>query len=321
MMDNWIDAFIDAAQAERSASQNTCIAYVHDLRRFGNHLKGMGRDFRTAGRQDVEDYISTLANDGLAPSTRARHLSVIRRFFAFVCEEGWREDLPTQHIRSPIQPRHLPTILSVEDIQKMINVAHSLGRNETDRVRNGCLMELFYATGARVSELISIPVASARGNPKLIVIRGKGGKERVVPITPDAQQAITRWLPVRDQVYAKYKKSNSLPWRFLFPSRSRLGHITRQQVFKLIKQAAIGSDLKAAQVSPHTIRHALATHLLENGADLRSIQVLLGHSDISTTEIYTHVASEKLRTLVLEHHPLSNRTTHKLSFQSQPRQE
>lgn len=307
-MNNWIDAFIDAARAERSVSYNTCLAYESDLRRFHQYVKKINSDFNSVGRQDIEDYLLILADNGLSATTRSRHLSVIRRFFAFVCEEGWRADLPTRHLRGPKAQRLLPRILSMNDMRKLIDESYRIGRGERDCLRNGCLIEILYATGARVSELVTIPVASARGQPKMLLIRGKGGKERMVPLTPTAQQAIARWLPLRDAACEKEGPRVPSPSHFLFPSRGKLGHITRQQVFKLIKQATVAAGLDVQKVSPHTIRHALATHLLENGADLRSIQVLLGHSDISTTEIYTHVASRKLKTLILEHHPLSSQS-------------
>ena len=305
--DNWIEAFLEAAQAERSASENTCLAYGRDLRRFAACLESRGLDFRSAGQTDIEAYLGTLAAAGMAASSRSRHLSAIRGLFGFACEEGWREDLPTANLSNPKLRRRLPKVLTADDVSLLLEAAKTLGHSEMERARNCCLMELFYATGARVTEVASLPAAVVRGDPELLLIKGKGGKERLVPLAQPARRALAHWLAVRDQAEAGAQVAGRPPSRFLFPSRGRAGHITRHRIYGLIKQAASAAGLDPGGVTPHVMRHALATHLLENGADLRSIQVLLGHSDIATTEIYTHVADERLQKLVLDHHPLASR--------------
>ncbi len=299
----WIAAFLEAAQAERSASHNTCLAYGRDLQHFAGFLAAKGRNFKTVNRQDIEDYLANLTHAGLAAATRRRHLSAIRQFFAFVCEEGWRRDIPSRHVPSPKTAQRLPTILLPEEVNRLLEASKTIGKSRIIRSRNHCLMELFYATGARVSELAEMPTASVRGNPEMLLIKGKGGKERLVPLTTPARAAITTWL---DLLAATSEGDIS---RFLFPSHRPLGHITRHQIYAVVKQAALAAGLDPTRVSPHTLRHALATHLLENGADLRTIQVLLGHSDIATTEIYTHVAADRLRGLVLQHHPLAKQVS------------
>ncbi len=307
-MNHWIDAFLEAAQAERSASLNTCLAYQRDLRRFSGFLEEKGRNFKSAERPDIEAYLAALKAAGLSAPSRSRCLSAIRRLFAFACEEGWREDSPVRNIRNPKTGRRLPGVLTAEEVSRLLNAAKSLGKTDSDRARNSCLMELFYATGARVSELAELPASALRGDPQMLLIRGKGGKERMVPLTLPARSAAACWLRIRDETAGGSGQEGIPPSRYLFPSHGKTGHITRHRIYGLVKQAALAAGLDPGRVSPHTMRHALATHLLENGADLRSIQVLLGHSDISTVEIYTHVANQRLKSLVLEHHPLSKRT-------------
>lgn len=299
--EQWIEAFLEAAEAERSASANTILAYSRDLRRFAEFLATAGKDLCTAERHDLEQYLQSLSEQGLAAATRGRHLSAIRRFFAFACEEGWRRDIPTRSVPNPKIKRRLPQILSIGEIERMLDASGSFGRTESEFARNRCLMELFYATGARVSELAALPVAAARGNPEMLIIRGKGGKERFVPLSPTARKALSSWLTVRGQEVAKSGGS-----RYLFPSRGKSGHLTRNHIYGIVKAIAAAACIDPDRVTPHVIRHALATHLLENGADLRSIQVLLGHSDIATTEIYTHVADRRLQEIVLTHHPLAD---------------
>ena len=308
-MNHWIETFIESVQAERSASVNTCLAYERDLIRFGQYLRTKDQDFQSANRQDFEDYLTDLATLGLSSATRSRHLSAIRQLYIFACEEGWRSDLPARNIHFPKEGRSLPEYITIDEIAKLLECAKMIGRTAADRLRNHCIIEILYATGLRVSELAELPVFEVRGIPDMLLIRGKGGKERIVPLTKPAQQAIKNWLPMREAALTKSKQLGNTKSRYLFPSRGRLGHITRHQIYGIIKQTAIAAGLDPKSLSPHTLRHALATHLLDNGADLRSIQVLLGHSDISTTEIYTHVAAQKLRSLVLKHHPLSNYDT------------
>ncbi|MCK4862551.1 MAG: tyrosine recombinase [Rhodobacteraceae bacterium] len=288
-------------QAEQDAAINTLNAYGRDLKDFVGFLDRKKLTPEVAGRADIEKYLIELEAIGLAKSTRARRLSSIRQLYRFAFTEGWRNDDPAAQIRGPKRGRHLPTTLSEADVLTLLNKARAFGKTPLDKLRNTCLMEILYATGLRVTELVSLPVAATRGDPRMILVRGKGGRERMVPLSPPAREALADWLLVRDSdLTEKHAKS-----AFLFPSRGKKGHITREAFFLFIKNLALVSGLDPKGVSPHTLRHAFATHLLANGADLLSIQVLLGHADVSTTEIYTHVLEERLKELVLNKHPLA----------------
>lgn len=301
---NWIDAFIEAMQAERASSLNTCLAYERDLAHFFDYLERKRLDPQSVERADLDGYLVHLSETGLAASTRARKLSCIRQFFKFAFEEGFRADIPTMQIRNPKTPRSLPSVLSEAEVDRMISVARRHGRTPSERVRNVCILELLYATGCRVSELATINSSSVRGNPKLLLVRGKGSKERYVPLSLPALDAVNEWLPLRDAEEDRHKSVGLPGSPYLFPSRSKSGHVTRHRIFGLIKEIAVAAGISPSRVSPHVFRHAVATHLLENGADQRSIQVFLGHSDISTTEIYTHISNIRLKKLVFDHHPL-----------------
>ena len=305
MSRNWIQAFLEAQAAELDAAQNTLLAYARDLRDFSDWLAGRGGDLAAAARGDVEAYLVHCDALGLARSTRARRLSAIKQLYRFAFEEGWRSDNPAIQIKGPGRDNRLPKTLSVGEIDRLLGAAQGHGRTREDRLRNTCLLELLYATGMRVSELVGLPEAAARGDPRMLLIRGKGGKERMVPLSPPARDALRAWLTVRDAQEAKPGAGGSGPSRFLFPSRGKSGHLTRHRFYMLIKELAAAGGVPPAKVTPHTLRHAFATHLLANGADLRAIQTLLGHADVSTTEIYTHVLDERLKELVLEHHPLA----------------
>jgi integrase/recombinase XerD len=244
---------------------------------------------------------------GLAKSTRARRLSAIRQLYRFAFDEGWRQDNPAIQITGPGRDQRLPKVLSVEEVDRLLTAAREMGRNREDLVRNTCLMELLYATGMRVSELVSLPVSAARGDPRMLLILGKGGKERMVPLSPPARTALSAWLMLRDKGQDALRAKGKPASRHLFPSTGKLGHLTRHRFYLLIKDMAVHAGISPAKVTPHTLRHAFATHLLANGADLRAIQTLLGHADVATTEIYTHVLDERLSALVLEHHPLARK--------------
>ncbi len=304
-LNRWIETFLDAQSAELDASENTLLAYGRDLIDFGHFLTDKGTDFATATRPQIEAYLIGCDTAGLARATRARRLSAIKQLFRFAYEEGWRDDHPAIQIKGPGRKKALPKTLSVDEVDRLLGAAQTSARSKTDRVRNTCLMELLYATGMRVSELVSLPVAAVRGDPRMVLVRGKGGKERMVPLTPSARDAVAAWLILRDEAEALAEKAGAPPSKFLFPSRAKLGHLTRHRFYLLIKELAVTGGVSPDSVTPHTLRHAFATHLLANGADLRAIQMLLGHADISTTEIYTHVLDERLRELVLEKHPLS----------------
>ena len=301
----WISTFLEAQAAELGAATNTQLAYARDLKDFADWLGGHGTAFNTVSRDVIEDYLVFCDAQGLAKSTRARRLSAIKQLYRFAFEEGWMDTNPAIQIRGPGRDKRLPKTLEVIEVDRLIDAAAGSGRNPLENSRNICLMQLLYATGMRVSELVSLPVSAARGDPRMLLILGKGGKERMVPLSGDARAALTNWLKLRDDEEDKKKQKGLAASKFLFPSRGKLGHITRHRFYALIKELAVAGGVSPDKVTPHTLRHAFATHLLANGADLRSIQVLLGHADVATTEIYTHVLDERLKELVLDHHPLA----------------
>ena len=306
MANHWIETFLEAIQAEQDASENTIMAYARDLREFEEFLSGKKRDFKSAVRSDVESYIIDLETRGMAASTRARRLSAVRQLFRFAFEENWRSDDPSAQIKGPRKTKHLPDTLSEADVDRLLEAATQTGRKKYDCLRNTCLMQLLYATGMRVSELVSLPVAAIRGNPEMLLVKGKGGKERMVPLSPPAKMAAAVYLKERDEQETLAQTKGKAPSKFLFPSNGKLGHLTRIRFYTLVKEIAVNAGVSPDTVTPHTLRHAFATHLLANGADLRVIQMLLGHADVATTEIYTHVLDEKLKSLVLDHHPMAN---------------
>jgi integrase/recombinase XerD len=296
-----VEAFLDSLAAERDSATNTRLAYGRDLSDFTSWLSRQGLALAAVQSSDIEAYLVFCEAQGLSKATRARRLSAVRQFFRFLHEEGDRPDNPSLRLTGPGRDRKLPGTLEVSEVEALIAAARAAAR---DRVRNTCLLELLYATGMRVSELVALPVSAARGDPRVMLVRGKGGKERLVPLSPPAREALCDWLLERDT--AEAAKSVGTPTsRFLFPSRGATGHLTRQGFFALLKELAIAAGLPQDRVAPHRLRHAFATHLLAGGADLRSIQVMLGHADVATTEIYTHVLDERLRELVLTHHPLA----------------
>ena len=298
-MQQHISTFLEAKAAEEGASQNTLLAYGRDLLDFVGFLTRKGLDFENAQERDIENYLIECDAAGLTPATRSRRLSAIKQLFRFAFEEGWRTDNPAIQIKGPGKAKSLPKTLSHDEVDGLLAAARTLGKTKTDKVRNACLMDVLYATGMRVSELVSLPLSSVRGNPDMLLVKGKGDKERLVPLSPDAKAAIAAWLTLRDE-NPKWKKSD-----FLFPSRGQTGHITRIWFYNAIKSFATHAGIDPARVTPHVLRHAFATHLLAGGADLRSIQTMLGHADIATTEIYTHILDERLKELVFEHHPLA----------------
>ncbi|MBD3663097.1 site-specific tyrosine recombinase XerD [Sulfitobacter aestuariivivens] len=302
---HWISVFLEAQAAELGAATNTLLAYGRDLKDFDAYLARQTRDFVTATRENVEDYLVHCDAQGLAKSTRARRLSAIKQLYRFAFEEGLRADNPAIQISGPGQDKRLPKILSEAEVDLLLDAARASGRTDADRLRNTCLMELLYATGMRVSELVSLPISATRGDPRVLLITGKGGKERMVPLSPPARESLAAWLGVRDRQDDAAREARLVVSRFLFPSRGKLGHLTRNRFYLLIKEFAAAGGVDPTKVTPHTLRHAFATHLLANGADLRAIQTMLGHADVATTEIYTHVLQERLSELVLEHHPLA----------------
>ena len=303
---NWIEGFLETIHAERNASQNTLEAYRRDLLSYADFLKNKKLTLKKATRVDIESYLISLEADGLAQATRARRLSAIKQIYRFGFEERLITDDPSMQIRGPKTVRKLPNNLSEDDVNSLLDASMKTGRNPTDHRRSSCLMQILYATGMRVSELVSLPVAAVRGDPEMLLIKGKGGKERLVPLSAPAKMAIAVYLVDWDKAQTEAFGKSIQESKFLFPSRGKLGHLTRVRFYTLIKEICVIAGIDATNVSPHTLRHAFATHLLANGADLRVIQMLLGHADVTTTEIYTHVLDENLKSLVFKHHPLAN---------------
>ena len=298
-MEHWISAFLEAAAAERDAARNTRLAYGRDLLDFASFLAQRGSHFRTAAQADVEGYLVECDARGLARATRARRLASVRALFRFAHAEGWRADDPALRLGGPGRAARLPKTLTQAEVLALIAAAERIGPGPA-RVQTLCLLELLYATGLRVSELVTLPLAAVRGDPATILVRGKGGRERMVPLSDTARRAIAAWIAHIDSAAAPRGAG-----RFLFPGRGKAGHLARERVFLMLKGLAAAAGIDPARVSPHVLRHAFATHLLAGGADLRSIQTMLGHADLSTTEIYTHVLDERLRDLVKTHHPLA----------------
>ena len=303
----WISTFLDARSAEAGAARNTLLAYGRDLVDFSDWLTQRGGTLGAASRAEVEDYLIHCDAQGLSKATRARRLSTIRQLYRFATEEGWRADNPAMRISGPGKTQRLPKTLTRDEVVCLIEAARTKGRSPADRRRNLALLELLYATGLRVSELVGLPIAAVRGNPRMILVRGKGDKERMVPLSAPAREALADWLTCRAAMDEAASKAGQQPSRFLFPGDGREGHMTRQHFHLMLKDIAVLAGLSPSRVTPHVLRHAFATHLLAGGADLRVIQTLLGHADVATTEIYTHVLDDHLRTLVLTHHPLARK--------------
>jgi integrase/recombinase XerD len=313
MITHWISTFLEAQAAELGAARNTLLAYRRDLKDVERWLASRNLDFAHATQDDIEAYLIHCDAEGLAKSTRARRLSAIKQLYRFAFEENWRGDNPAIQIASPGLDKRLPGTLEQSEVDRLLKAARDFGRSLHDRQRDTCLMELLYATGMRVSELVSLPVASARGDPKMLLISGKGGKERMVPLSLSARTALVEWLESRDEVQEAAELKGKPPSRFLFPSRGVQGHLTRHWFYARIKALAAFGQVDPDKVTPHTLRHAFATHLLAGGADLRAIQTMLGHADVATTEIYTHVIDERLTELVLDRHPLARDRHHPLA--------
>ena len=296
--DNLVHMFLETIHAERNASQNTLAAYAKDLRIFREFLGDQKSNLEAVDRQTIEAYMTHLNAQGCAASTNARRLSAIKQIYGFLYEEGVITSNPAIELRTPKLPRQLPKIMSEADVDALLRVAETSAKSPLLKARNHCLMQILYATGMRVSELVSLAKSAVLGNPDMILVKGKGNKERLVPLSGAAKDAICAYLAELDKAEVES--------RFLFPSSRTDGHITRIAFYNLIKKLALQAGINPTKVSPHVLRHAFATHLLSNGADLRVIQMLLGHSDISTTEIYTHVLDERLKELVQTHHPLAD---------------
>lgn len=292
--------FLEMLTAERGASRNTEAAYGADLRNLEAFLARRKQKPVTADAEALRAYFKALDFLGMTPSTAARRLSVIRQLFRFMTAERLRSDDPAAALDSPKLGRPLPKVLSRAEVDRLIEATRL--RDGEDGGRMATLFEILYATGLRVSELVTLPLSAVERDPTMLMVRGKGGKERLVPLSDPARAAIAAWLPVRASMLGEGAAS-----RYLFPSRGSSGHLTRQRFAQLLKEATLAAGIDPARVSPHVLRHAFASHLLEGGADLRSVQLMLGHADIATTQIYTHVLDERLRSLVQEKHPLARR--------------
>jgi integrase/recombinase XerD len=304
-MDQWISTFLQAQAAELDTARNTRLAYGRDLKDYAGWLLRQGTDFGAADRARVEEYLIFCEAQGLSKATRARRLSAIRQMYRFAHDEGWRADNPAIRISGPGRDARLPQTLSHDEVDRLLGAAQTHGRTAADKTRSTALLELLYATGMRVSELVELPVAAVRGDPRMILVKGKGGRERMVPLSGPARAALVAWLLQWDALQDAARAKGKLVARHLFPGPGVAGHLTRQHFYLMIKDMAMTAGIDASKVTPHTLRHAFATHLLAGGADLRVIQTLLGHADIATTEIYTHVLDDHLKDLVFTHHPLA----------------
>jgi integrase/recombinase XerD len=298
--------FLDMLAAERGAQLNTLAAYRRDLDDFAAYLAGSGRSVAAVTTDDLRAYLGDLAARGLRPATVARRLSAMRQLYRFLYAEGQRKDDPAAVLEGPKRARPLPKTLTIGEVDRLLRVAGEIDASaplavRLRAVRLACLVELIYATGLRVSELVALPVAAARRDARVIVVRGKGNKERLVPLNDAAKRAMAAYLTLAAEAGQSPSKSAS---KWLFPSFGDSGHLTRQHFARELKALGAAAGLRAAQLSPHVLRHAFASHLLHNGADLRVVQTLLGHADISTTQIYTHVLEERLKSLVRDLHPL-----------------
>jgi integrase/recombinase XerD len=302
MSSGWAEAFLEMMAAERAAARNTLTAYGKDLADASGFLAGLGRDFGSATAEDIEAYFAELGARGLSPATAARRRASVRQFYRFVLGEAWRSDDPSRRVEAPRKGRPLPKVLSRDEVDRLIAAAGA--RDGGEGIRLACMVELIYASGLRISELTALPLAALARDPAYLIVTGKGGKDRLAPLNAQARAAVKAWLEVRKAFLPKGDKAN--PW--LFPSRGKAGRLTPRRFAQLLDEAAADAGIDPARVSPHVLRHAFATHLLEGGADLRVVQKLLGHADIATTQIYTHVASDRLTEVVATKHPLGRKS-------------
>ena len=302
-----VELFLDMLAAERGAGENTLTAYRNDLDDLSAHLRAAGRTIANATTDDLRDFIANLSERGFKASSLARRLSAVRQIYKFLYAEGKRSDNPAAVLEGPKRARTLPKVLSIADVDALLKNARANSENAkqplAQRLRATrllCLLEVVYATGLRVSELVTLPASAARRDQRMLVVRGKGGKERLVPLNNPAKRAMSEYLELRTAAERDAKS------KWLFPSFGEKGHLTRQHFARELKALGQGCGIRPERLSPHVLRHAFASHLLHNGADLRVVQTLLGHADISTTQIYTHVLEERLKTLVRDLHPLAD---------------
>ncbi|MBV8091015.1 MAG: site-specific tyrosine recombinase XerD [Alphaproteobacteria bacterium] len=293
-----LETFLEMLAAERAAAPLTLAAYRGDLTNLAGFLASRGMSLEAADAEALHAFVAAATT--LTPRTLARRISAMRQFYKFLVVDGIRQDDPTADFDTPSLGRPLPRMLSETEVAALIGAARSWPGDEGARLV--CLIELLYATGLRISELVTLPLAAAQRDPRFLLISGKGGRERIVPLSEPSRVALAAYLACRDRFLPDERSS-----RWLFPSRGRTGHLTRQRAGQLLKELAVAAGLAPERLSPHVLRHAFASHLLDHGADLRSVQQMLGHADIATTQIYTHVLSDRLRKLVETAHPLARR--------------
>ena len=302
-----IELFLDMLAAERGAGRNTLEAYGRDLTDLSANLKGAGSSVAGATTEDLRGYIGALAKRSFKATSMARRLSALRQLFRFLYAEGKRGDDPAAVLEGPKRGRTLPKVLSIAEVDALLAAARHAAEDQTQdqaarlrAARLNCLIEVVYATGLRVSELVALPASAARPDQRMLVVRGKGGKERLVPLNQAAKRSMDDYLKLRSEA------ARAAPSKWLFPSFGEQGHLTRQHFGRELKALGASCGIAPTRLSPHVLRHAFASHLLHNGADLRVVQTLLGHADISTTQIYTHVLEDRLKALVRDLHPLND---------------
>ncbi len=297
-----IETFLEMMAVERAAAASTLKNYGRDLERFAGFASTRGETLETAGAEDIAGWLAALAADGIGASTAALKVSALRQFFQFLYAEGARADDPSAIIERPKTRRPLPKILTSQEVEALFEAAAQT--KGAAGLRLIAMLEIIYAAGLRVSELVALPLAAVRRGERMVLVRGKGGKERMAPLTQGAIDAVGEYLEQRKKFLPKTGAAAS-PW--LFPSRGKSGHVSAARFAQLLKDLAGAAGIKPSRVSPHVLRHAFATHLLEGGVDLRSLQQMLGHADITTTEIYTHIAQDRLKDLVFSKHPLAKK--------------
>ena len=298
-----LDAFLEMMSVEKAASARTLDAYARDLSEIDEFARVRGHDLLTASPDVLSAYFVDLAARGFAASTAARRMSAARRFYRFSLQEGWRSDDPSAGLQAPRSQRRLPKVLSEAEVDALFDAARR--QDGPGGARLVCLLETLYAAGLRVSELVTLPVSALTARDRTLVIRGKGGRERLAPLTPSALDALEAYARHRESFLPSRAGARALADRYLFPSRGADGHLTREAFARSLKGLAADAGLAPEVVSPHVLRHAFATHLLARGADLRVVQTLLGHADLSTTQIYTHVVTDRLAEVMADAHPLA----------------
>jgi len=299
-----IEQFLEMMSAERGAAQNTILAYRRDLEDLVGYLQKQKTTLQSATQTTLEGWLGDLARRGLGARTAARKLSALRRLYRFAHGENILDHNPALALSSPKLPRPLPKVLSHEEVNTLLTTAAA--DTSPRGLRTHALLQILYASGLRVSEMLSLPTVTGQREERMLMVRGKGGRERLVPLSHAALDAIRAYQPVREQ-FLPAGPTVSRATGFLFPSRAKTGHLSRERFHAIIKALATKAGLDSTRISPHVLRHAFASHLLAGGADLRTVQMLLGHADISTTQIYTHVLDERLKTLVQTAHPLARK--------------